>query len=492
MKSVFSQKQLSVINRRRFIKATTAAALASPVFGRAAAGTGPFQATGARVGEVTETTAIVWARLTKAETRNNRGVKFDKTKKAKGLKSDAPILPPVHEIEGACPAASGKVRVRYGLKADLSDALETPWAAVGSDQQDGIHQFQLSGLQPGSTYHYVNEATAADGTAGTSFPGKFHTAPAEATPTTLSFCVMTCQGYQDRDHADGHPIYPSMTALDPRFIVMTGDLVYYDSNAPRAVSPALARLHWERMFSLPRLLAAMRSTSTYWLKDDHDILADDCWPGMKAGELTFEEGVQIFRQQAPIGERDFRTVRWGRDLQIWFTEGRDYRSPNKMADGPGKTIWGTEQKDWFKRTVKESTATWKVLVSPTPLVGPDRGGKNDNHSNKGFRHEGDELRGWLKANAPANFFVVCGDRHWQYHSVHPESGVQEFSVGPASNSHASGSPGEDPGYHKFHRVVGGFLHVELRPAGKESEIIFQLRDVDGAVGYESSFKRQIS
>lgn len=476
--------QASALNRRRFIKTTTSTMLSAPWLLRAAEA-GPFQATGTRVGEVTDTTAIVWTRLTQTLARNNQGVKFDKPKKGKGAKEKQQAVPEAHEIEGACPAASGKVRVRYGLKEDLSDVVETPWVEV-SAEKDGIHQFKLGGLRPGSAYHYESE------TAGGSFKGRFHTAPEPAAPTELRFCVMTCQGYQDRDHADGHPIYPSMSALDPRFIVMTGDLVYYDSNPPRAVSPALARLHWERMFSLPRLMEATRSTSTYWLKDDHDTLTNDSWPGMKAGELTFDEGVEIFREQTPIGERDFRTIRWGRDLQVWFTDGRDYRSPNTMKDGPDKTIWGSEQKEWFKRTIKESTATWKVLVSPTPLVGPDRGNKNDNHSNEGFAHEGDEIRGWLQTNVPDNFFVVCGDRHWQYHSVHPTSGVQEFSVGPASNSHAGGSPGEDKTYHKFHRVKGGFLSVELRPNGAESEIAFQLCDVDGAVGYEAKFKRPIA
>ncbi|MBN8418335.1 MAG: alkaline phosphatase D family protein [Verrucomicrobia bacterium] len=476
--------QASALNRRRFIKTTTSTVLSAPWLLRGAEA-GPFQATGTRVGEVTDTTAIVWTRLTQTPVRNNQGVKFDKPKKGKGAKEKQQAVPEAHEIEGACPAASGKVRVRYGLKENLSDAVETPWVEV-SAEKDGIHQFKLGGLRPGSTYHYESETSRG------SFKGRFHTAPEPAAPTALRFCVMTCQGYQDRDHADGHPIYPSMSALDPRFIVMTGDLVYYDSNPPRAVSPALARLHWERMFSLPRLMEATRSTSTYWLKDDHDTLTNDSWPGMKAGELTFGEGVEIFREQTPIGERDFRTIRWGRDLQVWFTDGRDYRSPNTMKDGPDKTIWGAEQKEWFKRTVKESTATWKVLVSPTPLVGPDRGNKNDNHSNEGFAHEGDEIRAWVQANVPDNFFVVCGDRHWQYHSVHPTSGVQEFSVGPASNSHASGSPGEDKTYHKFHRVKGGFLCVELRPDGTESEIVFQLRDVDGAVGYEAKFKRPIA
>lgn len=477
----------SSVTRRRFIRSAAASVAATPLLG--AASRESHQATGTRVGEVTDTTAIVWTRLTKHSARNNDGVSFA-LEKGKNKGKTQRNVPPVHEIEGACPAMSGKVRLRYGLKADMSDAVATEWMNVTEDR-DGIHHFKLTALKPGSTYHYVSETADADGTAHESFTGKFHTAPDHMAPTSLRFCVMTCQGYQDRDHDDGHPIYPSMVALDPRFIVMTGDLVYYDSNPPRAVSPALARLHWERMFSLPRLVEAMRSTSTYWLKDDHDTLTNDCWPGMTAGELTFPEGIQIFREQAPLGEKDYRTVRWGRDLQVWFTDGRDYRSPNTAPDGPDKTIWGAEQKAWFKRTVKESTATWKVLVSPTPLVGPDRGNKHDNHSNDAFTHEGDEIRDWLKANAPDNFFVVCGDRHWQYHSVHPTTGVQEFSVGPASNSHASGSPGEDKEYHKFHHVQGGFLCVELKPDGGKSQIAFQLRNVSGEVAYEAKFARTI-
>jgi len=494
MKTNTTTKRL--ITRRDVIGTTAAAALASPFvlatsFAMSAPG-GSRQATGVRVGEVTDSTAIVWTRLTKFSGRNDSGVVFDKRmkdlKKSKGFD---PIVPPADQIEGACPPMTGRVRVRYSLQEDLSDAGETPWADV-NEETDGIHQFKIAGLKADSTYYYASESSSEDGAAHESLRGKFYTAPDADAATPLRFCVMTCQGYRDRDHADGHPIYPSMLALEPRFIAMTGDLVYYDSDAPRAVTPALARLHWERMFSLPRLHTAMRNTTTYWLKDDHDVLQNDCSPGMKDGELTFAEGQKIFREQAPLGPSGYRTVRWGRDLQVWFTEGRDFRSPNKMPDSPEKTIWGAEQKAWFKRTVKESTATWKVLVSPTPLVGPDREGKNDNHSNAGFAHEGDELRAWIKTNVPENFFVITGDRHWQYHSVHPTTGVQEFSVGAASDSHAGGSPGENKAYHKFHRVKGGFLCVELTPGTRESTIVFQLRDVNGTIGYEAQFKRELA
>jgi alkaline phosphatase D len=354
-----------------------------------------------------------------------------------------------------------------------------------TEKADFIHHFRLTGLKPGSVYYYATETTGPGGKPVHGIlRGRFRTAPAEGTPSDLRFCVMTCQGYPDRGHPDGHAIYPSMQALDPAFAVLTGDLVYYDSNEPQAVTPRLARYHWERMFSLPRLVEFNRNFGTYWLKDDHDTLNNDSWPGKKAGELTFAEGQKIFRQQAPFADGpSYRTFRWGRDLQIWFTDGRDFRSPNNKPDGPDKTIWGDEQKAWFKRTAKESTATWKVLVSPTPLVGPDRKNKNDNHSNDGFKHEGDEIRGWLKDTVPDNFFVVCGDRHWQYHSVHPKTGLNEFSVGAASDEHAGGTPGEDKAIHKFHRVKGGFLSVTLRPEGKKCAITFELRDVNGKVVY---------
>lgn len=435
---------------------------------------------GTRVGEVTSSSAVVWTRLTATAIRHGNGAANEKM-----------VEGPVDLLEGACPGAPGRVRLRFGMKADMSDAVATSWSDVG-EEDDFIHQFALSGLKEDTIYHFESETTGADGTAHGAFRGKFRTAPAASKASELVFCVMTCQGYPDRGHPDGHAIYPAMLALKPSFACLTGDLVYYDNDKPSATSPQLARYHWQRMFSLPRLVEFNRSAGTYWLKDDHDTLNNDSWTGNKTGSFTFAEGQRIFRQQAPMLDGpSYRTFRWGRDLQIWLTDGRDFRSPNNMPDGPGKTIWGAEQKSWFQRTVLESDATWKVLISPTPLVGPDREGKNDNHANRGFRHEGDELRAWFKANVPDNFLVICGDRHWQYHSVHPQSGLREFGVGAASDEHAGGSPGKNPEYHRFHRVKGGFLSAKLGTAGAKCTILIQLHDVNGAVVHEWNADRSV-
>ncbi|MFO1020336.1 MAG: alkaline phosphatase D family protein [Planctomycetales bacterium] len=48
----------------------------------------------------------------------------------------------------------------------------------------------------------------------------------------------------------------------------------------------------------------------------------------------------------------------------------EIRSPNDIPDGPEKTIWGSEQKAWLQRTLLESDATWKILISPHRRPGP--------------------------------------------------------------------------------------------------------------------------
>lgn len=437
------------------------------------------QATGVKVGEVTDTSALLWARLTHSPSRLADGVRVV----GKGKQPPpAGVMP--DKMEGACPGMAGRLRVRFGADERLADAWVTDWAKVGAES-DFAHQFALSDLKPQTTYYYAVESEA-DGAGEKHSPltGRFRTAPAEKSSAPVTFCVVTCLMYADLDDPAGFHMFPAIAKVDPHFVVFTGDNVYYDNEQPAAVSPALARYHWERMFSLPRHVDLLRNVTTYWEKDDHDTLKDDCIPGMTLGDLTFADGQKIFRQQCPVDEKCYRTFRWGKDLQIWLTDGRDFRTPRKGRDAPDKTIWGAEQKAWFKKTVAGSDATWKILVSPTPIVGPDRSGKNDNHANSGYQTEGDEIRAFIAAQK--NMFTVCGDRHWQYHSVHPKTGVREFSCGPASNQHASGSPGVDKEYHKFHRVRGGFLVVEIKPGddGKPAGIRVTHRDVHGEVVHE--------
>jgi alkaline phosphatase D len=220
---------------------------------------------------------------------------------------------------------------------------------------------------------------------------------------------------------------------------------------------------------------------TYFLKDDHDTYVNDTWPGTHfkwTEAFTFEDGQRIFRQQTGLPDPAYRTFKIGKDLQIWLMEGRDYRSPNNAPDGPEKSIWGAEQKAWLTKSLAESSAKFKVLISPTPIVGPDRENKRDNHSNDVFATEGNETRKLLAAFP--NLVSVCGDRHWQYHSVDPATGLHEFSVGPASDRHAGGWDPKEfrKDVHRFLRVAGGYLEIEL--GGSPDARTLTLRHLDTA------------
>ena len=163
-----------------------------------------------------------------------------------------------------------------------------------------------------------------------------------------------------------------------------------------------------------------------------------------------------------------------------MVEGRDFRSPNTMKDGPKKTIWGKEQMAWFKKTFNESDATYRILISPTPIVGPDRFSKKDNHANSGFQHEGQIIRKYIAEQK--NAFVICGDRHWQYVSKDLKTGLQEFSCGPVTDEHAGGFNEKDKNaMHQYLNIKGGFLSVEVDREGGHANIIFRHHGVDGQI-----------
>lgn len=465
---------------------------------------GPYFGTGIKIGEVDMDSAIVWVRLTaapgpvpldgplpKVVYRDADGEEHEDDGRRNPAWTPLVAFPgtgetdeaaAVMKLEGAVPGMAGEVRVRYRA-AGTEAWRETDWKRVDASR-DFTRQFTLDGLAPGTRHEIEAEARG-----GTTIAGGFKTAPAPRAEIPVEFVVSTCHDYPRRDLPDGFKIYDEIAKLDPDFFVHAGDILYYDQLAK---SEALARWHWQRMYSLPTNVRFHRGIASYFMKDDHDTWVNDCWPTMESrymGALTFAQGQAIFLEQVPMGQRTYRTVRWGRDLQIWMVEGRDFRSPNDLPDGPAKTVWGEAQKAWFKQTVAASDATFRILISPTPIVGPDRASKNDNHANQGFAHEGRELREFLAAQR--NMAVICGDRHWQYASRDAATGLREYACGPGANEHASGWKEDDRRpEHAYLNVRGGFLSVTItREAGKAS-LRARHHGVDGAVLHEDAWSAE--
>lgn len=474
----------------------------------------PLAGMGIMVGEVTDQAALVQVRLTASDTL---------------VDGDLPGMPGVVEFT-LRPADAG-----------AAAATAQTLAVEATSERDFIARAAFTGLQPGTAYLCTTVIRPPGDQTDQSRLGptaRFKTLAGEDGAVPVEFVVVTGMNYakfhgDDRIDRERHLIqnnielpppydgpdkplgYPSLLSIRmllPDFFVGTGDNVYYDTPTdPRAKTRTEMRQKWHEQFVQPRYRDLWAEVPTYWEIDDHDYRYDD---SDNSGDQppSPQLGRQMMLEQLPVAAADehehqaktYRTHRVSQDLQIWLTENRMYRSPNEMPDGPDKTIWGAAQKAWLKRTLLESEATFKLLISPTPMVGPDDLRKKDNHVNiGGFRHERDEFFAWVKQHKldESGFMILCGDRHWQYHAIDP-TGIEEFSCGALvdANSRLGRLPGDpestDPDATIRHAYThdprsGGFLHVRVVPpdGDQQAAVTYCFRNTRGELLYQHTKRR---
>jgi alkaline phosphatase D len=440
------------------------------------------------------------------------------------------------DVKGRAGVAAFALSTTQGFE----HAFRTPWL-VASAEGDYIVKTRVGDLQPETRYYYRLLSGPDTDHLVSGATGTFRTLDRPGVAREVRLVVVTgmnqfafeAKALKDlafRDRALGFPGLEAIAARQPDFFVGTGDNVYYDTPFVRRAADAHSmRAKWHRQFATPRFAALFRAVPCYWEKDDHDFRYEDSDPH-GPHDPSAELAAAIFREQVPVVDPQdpdavtYRTHRINDLLQIWLLEGRDYRDANVAPPGPDKTMWGIEQREWLKRTLLESDATFKLLISPTPLVGPDdiakgvQGGilapyfggkplgqgddmrKRDNHTNElGFLTEGLAFFVWLGEEGflDRNLYFVCGDRHWQYHAVHP-SGFEEFSVGALvdANSRIGRSPGDPESTDPEGKIVqlyaqdeasGGFLEVTVGPgaAGAPARAQFTFFDEHGVQLYQT-------
>lgn len=441
-----------------------------------------FFTTGFKVMKVGQHRALVWTRLCTQEIPNP--VVHQRREAVFRHPIDFDEQQPVSRMDGAVQGADGFVRFKLRGKGGIK---HSDWLAT-SPGKDFTASYVFEGLAAGEVYNVEIEGRATLKGPSNTVRGKFRTTPPPEKVTRVNVVTSTCQYFWSFDDAKrGFKTYDSMRKLKPDLYIHTGDYIYYDKPGPLGTNAEKARHKWHAMDSWPSIRALYEEVPIYMIKDDHDLLKDDAYRGISPyGALTFEEGLRIWYENVPLQDKPYRTIRWGKDLQVWMVEGREFRSANTDVDGEEKSIWGEEQKGWFTETVEASDATFKLLFTATPVVGPDRERKRDNHANKVFGTEGNWLRKYLSEHK--GMFVVNGDRHWQYVSRDRETGLMEFGSGPVSDFHAQGWDQDDVRpEHQFLRVKGGFLQIRVERIDGQPFITFIHRDVDGNETHQTRF-----
>jgi len=419
-------------------------------------------------------------------------------------------------VDNDLPGIHGFAKFEISSDADFQNSVFTNLKEAVPDY-DYIIKEKVNDLEANTKYFYRLWFGETEEHLQQSRTGTFRTLPGKDSSSKVSFVVVTgmnyyhfhygkynrSKAYKGSDKALGYPALVAIKELKPDYFIGTGDNVYFDHPAESGFKRAQEagndphpglfngkevtdergiRKKYHVQFMQLRYKDLFAEVGTYWEKDDHDYRLNDADPYTDF-PISHELGISSFKEQLPVTDpkdknaRTYRTFRMSKDVQVWMLEGRDYRSANADKIGPEKTLLGKKQIEWLKNTLLESDATFKLIVSPTPMVGPDDMYKKDNHVNpQGFKHEGDELFAWFKENnfLNKNLYLICGDRHWKYHAMHP-SGFEEYSSGALvdNNSRAGRLAGDkestDPNAEIKQFFVegtsesasGGFLLVEI-------------------------------
>ncbi|MCA9632878.1 MAG: alkaline phosphatase D family protein [Myxococcales bacterium] len=322
-----------------------------------------------------------------------------------------------------------------------------------SEQRDFTARVQLTELESATSYSYhAWLSSRQDGGAAPAdaVVGSFRTAPEASSAARVRFAFSGDLGGQNacRDAERGYPIFEPLSKERLDFFIGLGDMIYGDgycratgrfgnTQVPRDIDAATKREEYWRFWRYNRAdLGSQRllaSTGYYAVWDDHEVV-NDFGPERdqrgnapyRVGEHLMPEGLAAFLDYhafdaaAQAGNRLYRSRRWGKHLELFFLDTRQYRSVASLpGSDPKKSMLGAEQLEWLTESLRRSDATWKLIVSSVPLsipTGWPPNGPRDGWANfggpTGYEGELSRLVSVLPELKPANVIFVTTDVHF--------------------------------------------------------------------------------
>jgi alkaline phosphatase D len=384
-------------------------------------------------------------------------------------------------------SGDGRMTVRLSSNGRLLRTVRGPRA---DERTDHTARLLLDGLAPGRQYEADVSFTSADGTPGIPEQVTFSTAAVHPAPTSFVWSGDTCgQGWGINEQLDGLTTYRAMHETRPDFFIHCGDTIYADIEIPGSqeedtgdvwhnvvteevskVAESLREFRGRHRYPLldkhVRAMYAEVPTIAQW--DDHETL-NNWYPGERLDDDRYSErrcdvlaarGRRAWQEYQPVPvrrlvdrggdgfatSRIYRRVPRGAHLDVFCLDMRSYRGPNGPSPGPGQPgILGAEQERWLVEEVSRSRATWKVISADLPLSIPsnwadDRDGPSngDPGGPTGREPEIARVLSAFKRSGVRNVVWITADVHYTAaHRYHPDRAAYgdfdpfwEFVSGP--------------------------------------------------------------
>jgi alkaline phosphatase D len=327
----------------------------------------------------------------------------------------------------------------------------------------------VENLQPASTYYYRVAVSGKQ-------PGhiaQFITAPRPDDAAKVCFCFSA----DTRESYKPFTVMTAVRAQRPDFFLYLGDTIYADIGGKAQRLPEF----WAKYRRNREDLATQYcfdEVSTYVTWDDHEV-ADDYLPDNPLAPI----GRKAFLDYWPIRrnreepERIYRSFRWGKALEVFILDARQYRDSKKG------TMLGKDQKEWLLEGISRSDAIFKFIATSVPMAG---GGKD---RWDGYPRERAEILGYIRQRKVTGVIFLSGDLHCASITRVPKSGgLRDITAGPLAGPVNRVTNGTASRYEFFLAENFNFAKITVDPKAEPVHALVEFIDQDNQLFYSAELK----
>ena len=302
-----------------------------------------------------------------------------------------------------------RMMVEYALNDQFTDSkvIRGPYALGGTDH---TAKQELINLPLGADIYvkvWFEDLTNARNKS-TPVMGHFHTMGANDNIHFVWGGDTAGQGWGINPAFGGMKIYEAMRQVQPQFFIHSGDNIYADGIIKPTVTAENGQV-WTNIVThdvskVAETQAEFRGRYKYnlldnnvrafnaevpqiWQWDDHEVvnnwsdskdLSTDTRYTIKDVPLLVARAATAFKEysaqrphSADEPERVYRKISYGPLLDVFVIDMRSYRGPNtanlQTTESAETAFLGNEQVTWLQDSLKNSTATWKVIAADMPI-----------------------------------------------------------------------------------------------------------------------------
>ncbi len=301
------------------------------------------------------------------------------------------------------------IRPRQGgpVTLALADASGTEIKRLTVDarlENDGCAHFIVDGLSPGTIYQ--GRFSGEDGSslfAGAEFTVKTPETAAAADRAVLG--MASCISSTSFDE-----VWQQVEKQRVEAFCLLGDSPYIDSN-DLAANRRARRLFWGHLPTLRKLARSIPFWNTW---DDHDFGKNDS-DGLMPKKEDIRRAFVEYNALLTCGQdgQGIHTRFRRGPIEVWLIDDRWFsQTASSWADPSQKTCIGMEQWQWLQRTLKESTAPFKILC--TGMVWYPKGNREKDHWET-YSSEREAIFAFIQKERIPGVVLVSGDIHVSRH-----------------------------------------------------------------------------